>query len=202
MLHWLLHIIRSLRYEGIGILMFLESIILPLPGELFMGFGGFLSGRRVMTFLGVVIAGTIGEVLGALPWYYIGLKFGAGGGLDDWVKKHGRWLLLSPQKIKRANEHFEKRGPWTVVIGRLTPGIHSMIGLPAGVGKMPFLPFLFYTFIGTIIWVVAFTYIGLLLGSHYQVVSKYLGPVSLVVLAGAVIGVVIWWRRQNRRKRR
>jgi membrane protein DedA with SNARE-associated domain len=201
MIQTFLHFIRAFRYEGIGILMFLESIILPLPGELFMAFGGFLSGRGTMTFLGIVLAGTAGELLGALPWYYAGLRYGAGG-LDDWVKKHGRWLLLSPEKLRRTYNHFEKRGNITVIIGRLTPGIHSMIGLPAGVGKMPLLPFLFYTLVGTLIWVVAFTWAGLLLGRHYRVVSKYLGPIGIVVLVIATIGVVIWWRRQSRRRRR
>ncbi len=197
MTHWLVATIGHLGYLGIGILMFLENIILPLPSELIMPLSGFVASRGRLDFGGVLAAGFIGEFVGAFPWYFLGRSMGRGH-LRDWLDRHGKWLLLRRKERERAREWFEGKGRFAVLLGRLAPGVHSLIGLPAGVARMGLLPFMAYSAVGVAAWVAGLGWAGFLLGGHYRVLAKFLKPAAYV--AGVlVLAALVWWvvrRRQ------
>jgi membrane protein DedA with SNARE-associated domain len=109
---------------GIALLMFAENVFPPIPSELIMPLAGFSAARGERNLLIVIIAGSIGSLLGALLWYYIGQKIGAER-LERWATKHGRWLTLSPKEVEQACAWFNRHGGKAVFIGRLIPGTFS-----------------------------------------------------------------------------
>jgi len=148
-----------------------------------------------MQFAPAVVAGVVGTVLGAMLWYWIG-QVVSERRLMRWADRYGKWLALSGQDIRRAIAWFNRYGKRAVFLGRLVPGVRTLISLPAGLGRMSFVPFLLYSTAGTLIWTLLLTYAGFLLGENYERVEQYLGPVSKLVLAGLAIALGVWlWRR-------
>jgi membrane protein DedA with SNARE-associated domain len=190
MLDWITHIIQTLSYPGITLLMFLENVFPPLPSELIMPLAGYVASRGGLATVGVILAGTLGSILGALPPYYLGLRLGEER-LCEWADRHGRWLALSGHDIERAKQWFDRHGAAAVLIGRLVPGIRSVISLPAGVDRMPLPLFLAYTTVGAGAWTALLTGAGHVLGTHYQIVDRFLGALSTAVIAGIVLAFAV-----------
>lgn len=200
MVEWITKTMTELGYVGIGLLMFAENLFPPIPSELIMPLAGFTVAKGDMNFLLAVLAGVVGTVIGALPWYYIG-KFVNEERLKSLADKYGKWLTISSRDIEKADSWFDKHAGMAVFICRLVPGVRTLISLPAGMSGMPMVPFLIYTTVGTTIWVAFLTYAGYALGNNYHLVDEYLGPVSKIVLATLVIWFAIWVvRRIMRRK--
>jgi len=199
MAQWITNIMNSLGYWGIGLLMFLENIFPPIPSELIMPLAGFTVAQGKLNFALVVLAGAVGTVLGALPWYLAGQILGEQR-LKSWADKYGRWLTISSKDIERSKRWFDRHGGRAVFICRLVPGVRTLISLPAGISRMPLLPFLVYSTLGTFLWVGLLTYAGYALGDNYEQVEKYLAPVSKIVLATLVISFIIWFVRRNMRR--
>ncbi len=192
---------ESLGYVGIVALMFLENIFPPIPSELIMPLAGFTSAQGKLTFIGVVLAGMLGSVLGALPLYYLGRLLGEER-LKELADRYGRWLTVSSDEIEKADRWFDRHGHKAVFFGRLIPGVRSLISIPAGISGMNLLTFLLYSALGTGIWAAVLAYLGRLLGENYDKVNTYLGPVAYVVLGGLVIVGAAWvWYRKQRRGR-
>ncbi|WYL92728.1 MAG: DedA family protein [Gloeotrichia echinulata IR180] len=206
MLEWITNTINSLGYWGIALLMFLENLFPPIPSELIMPLAGFTAspyqpGGAKLNIIGVFIAGVLGSVLGALIWYYPGKLLGEQR-LKDLADKHGKWLAISSRDIAKAKRWFDTQGNKAVFIGRLVPGIRTLISVPAGISNMHLLPFLFYTTLGSAAWVGLLTYSGYFLGSKYEVVDEYLAPVSKIVLGGLVLAFAVWVFRRRRKQTR
>ncbi|MEO7718551.1 MAG: DedA family protein [Capsulimonas sp.] len=197
MLNFITQIMNSLGYLGVVLLMILENVFPPLPSELIMPLAGFVSTQGKLSFAGVAIAGMTGSVLGALPFYYLGKALGTER-LKAWADKHGKWLALSGDDIGKADQWFDQHGDKTVLIGRLVPGIRSLVSIPAGVSGMPLPKFLLYSAIGTGVWATALAYAGVLLGKNYSKVEQYIEPVSWVVMGALVLafGVTVIRRRK------
>lgn len=192
-------IMTSLGYWGIGLLMLLENIFPPIPSELIMPLAGFTvhqcqAGQipaPCMQFVPAVAAGVIGTILGALPWYYLGIYLGEDR-LKNWLNRYGKWLGISGAEIDKTQQWFYRHGNKAVFFGRFVPGIRTLISLPGGFSKMRFSQFLIYSTLGTIGWVLLLTYAGYALGSNYDSVDKYLAPVSKIVLGLVAVGFVAW----------
>lgn len=199
MVEWITNTMESLGYLGIGLLMFLENLFPPIPSELIMPLAGFTVAKGDMQLIPAIVAGVVGTVLGAFPWYYGGKFFGESR-LKQLADRYGKWITVSGADIDKANNWFKRHGGKAVFLGRLVPGVRTLISLPAGLNDMPFLPFVLYSTIGTILWVSLLTYAGYLLGDNYELVEKYLGPVSKIVLLSLIIGFGIWVARRNLRK--
>lgn len=199
MTEWITQTMTSLGYLGIGLLMFLENLFPPIPSELIMPLAGFTIAQGKMSFIPAVLAGIIGTMLGALPWYYVG-KFVGERRLRRLVDRHGKWLTLSGKDIDKANRWFNRHGAKTVLFCRLIPGVRTLISLPAGINRMPITLFLLYSTVGTALWVSLLTALGYFLGSNYSLVELYLAPVSKVVLLGLLIAFVAWIIQRRRRK--
>lgn len=191
MLDWITNTITALNYWGIALLMFLENIIPPIPSELIMPLAGFTVFQGKLTFWGVVVAGTVGSLLGALPWYYVSRRLGETK-LKAWIDRYGHWLKLTNEDINKSQIWFRKYGSIIVLFGRLIPGIRTFISIPAGLQKMPWFEFLGYSLIGSLCWNLLLTYAGFVLGQNYGLVEKFLGPVAAVVLVGVALFLIVW----------
>lgn len=197
MLEWITNTMNSLGYLGIGLLMFLENLFPPIPSELIMPLAGFTVAQGKMQFAPVVVAGVVGTVLGALPWYYAGKLLGEER-LKSLANRYGKWLGISAKDIGKARSWFNKHGNKAVFFGRLVPGVRTLISIPAGMSSMPLVPFLLYSTLGTLLWVGLLTYSGYALGNNYYVVEEYIGPVSKIVLVALIVAFVVWViRRKN-----
>ena len=164
-------------YAGIFLLMFVENLFPPIPSELIMPLAGFVAARGELDPLLAVLAGTMGSIVGALPWYYAGVLFGEQR-LKRMADKYGRWLTVSANDIERTAEWFRRYGRRAVFFGRLIPAIRTLISLPAGLTRMPLLPFLAYSTVGSLIWTGLLVAAGYMLESQYTVVADYVDPVS------------------------
>lgn len=198
MLESIINTINSLGYVGIALLMALENIVPPIPSEVIMPLAGFAVTQGKLKFIYVVLAGTIGSVLGATPWYFLGKSWGLVR-TQKIADRYGKWLTLSGEDVVKANLWFNKRGYVATAIGRLVPGIRTYISIPAGISKMALIPFLLYSTAGSIVWVSLLTYAGYLLGENYQQVGEYLKPISMIVLIG-IIAISIYWIFKRRKK--
>ena len=199
MLDWIKNMMTTLGYPGVTFLMFLENIFPPLPSELIMPLAGFATTDGQLSLIGVSIAGTLGSVLGALPLYALGRWVGKDR-LVQWADRYGKWLTVSGDDICRADDWLTRHGTKAVFFCRLVPGIRSLISIPAGMSTMNVAQFLLYTALGAGIWTAALAYGGRALGNNYELIDRYLGPLSYVVLGGLVLGAAIWvWQRRRDR---
>lgn len=181
-----MEVISSLGYFGIIVLMFIENVFPPIPSELIIPLAGFMVSKGELDFIGVVAAGTIGSVLGALPLYYIGRKIKKER-IRKWTSKYGRWLALSCDDIDRAQNWFARYGGWTVFFCRLVPGIRSVISIPAGIEKMNLLSFLLWSAAGMALWTTVLTAAGYILRSNFEKLEEYLDPVVYFIIGGLIM---------------
>jgi len=192
-------VIGSAGYPGIALLMLLENILPPLPSELIMPMAGFVAANGQLTLVGVIIAGTLGSVAGALPWYYLGKVLGHER-LKQWAGRHGRWLTLEPQDVDRAAGWFEKHCGKAVFLGRLVPALRTLISVPAGLFGMSLGRFLTYTLLGSALWSSALAFAGYSLRDNYEQVEHWLNPATNAIVAGIVLVYlyrVVTWRRDR-----
>ena len=197
MLEWIQNTMTSLGYPGVALLMFLENVFPPIPSELIMPLAGFTAGRGDLSFVGVVLAGALGSLLGQLPLYYLGRWVGEDK-LVAWADRYGKWLTVSGNDIKKADDWFDKHGHKTVFFARLVPGLRSLISIPAGLSEMQLPTFLIYSALGTGLWALLLAALGGLLGENYEAVDTYLGPVAFVVLGGLAVWALVWVVRRRR----
>ena len=186
MFDWITGWLQGSGYFGVFALMLIENVFPPIPSELIMPLAGYMSAQGQLSLGGVLIAGTIGTVLGALFWYWIGLKIGTER-LRRFAGNHGHWLTLDEQEVDRAVAWFDRYGWWAVFFGRMVPAVRTLISVPAGLAEMRMLPFLVVTTLGSVLWVGLLTGAGYLLGSQFRTVGQWVNPVSNVIVAGLVL---------------
>lgn len=193
---WVTSVVESLGYIGVAGLIALENLIPPIPSELILPLAGFLAGQGRFWLPAVVLAATIGSVVGALILYGLGVWLGEER-LRGVVARVGRFLTLQVADVDRADRWFDRHGGKAVLIGRLVPVVRSVVSIPAGLRRMPLGRFLLYTALGSAIWNSVLIGLGWMLGERWNQVShysRYLEYGVLVTLLTAVVWVV--WRRR------
>lgn len=195
----ILQIISTSGYIGILVLMILESAVMPVPSEVVMPFAGYLAWAGQFDIWLVTLAGTVGNLIGSLLAYVIGLFFGR-----KFILKYGKYVLLKEKYLLLTEKWFKKYGDKAIFFSRLLPVVRTVISLPAGIGRMNFNKFIVYTFIGSIPWNFALTYAGFWLGKNWEGVVGYTHKISIIVIL-VLFSVLAWhiWshRRNNRRER-
>lgn len=131
--------------------MFAENVFPPIPSELIMPAAGFSAARGDLNILLIIVAGTFGSVLGALPLYYLGTLFNKER-LMVFTERYGKYVFIKSEDVLSSNAWFDKHGKKVVFFGRMVPGIRSLISIPAGMNKMPIASFLVLTALGSSIW--------------------------------------------------
>ncbi|UPQ82698.1 DedA family protein [Pseudomonas knackmussii] len=184
----IVEVVSAFGYLGVFLLMLLENIFPPIPSELIMPLAGFVAARGDLNFIGVILVGTAGSVVGALPWYYAGAKLGQER-MKRLAKRWGHWLTLSPEDVDKASNWFDRHGKGAVFFGRLIPAVRTLISVPAGIAGMSMTKFLIYSTLGSLIWTALLALAGFVLESQYEKVSQYLDPVS----TGVVVLMVLYY---------
>ncbi|MFA5034866.1 MAG: DedA family protein [Candidatus Margulisiibacteriota bacterium] len=187
LLHFVTGTISQIGYAGTFILMTLESACIPIPSELIMPFSGYLVSTGKMTLFGATMMGALGNLLGAVLTYAIGFYGGR-----PFVLKYGKYFFIKEKEVHHAEKFFAKHGDFAVFIARNLPVIRTFISLPAGVAEMPFLKFSLYSFLGSIPWCFALTYLGYLLGSNWLVIRKY-GDIIDILVGLVILAFVARW---------
>ncbi|MBI3626881.1 DedA family protein [Candidatus Uhrbacteria bacterium] len=187
-------VIAATGHAGVFVLMLVESAGIPIPSEVIMPFAGFLTATSRLNFWLVVLTGTSGNLAGSWLAYYIGLKGGR-----PFIVRFGRYFFLSQHDLDRAESWFAKRGEITVLVGRLLPVIRTYISFPAGIAKMDFKKFSFYTLAGVFPWCLLFMWLGIKLQNNWVLIHTKLAALDKVILVLIifVVGLYIWWRRRK-----
>ena len=187
--------ISNYGYGGIMLLMALESACMPVPSEIVMPFAGYLVARDgVMSLLGITIAGSLGCTIGSIAAYVFG--FYAGRPL---ILRYGKYILVREKHLITAEEWFEKWGDKATFIARLLPVIRTVISLPAGIAKMNFKKFVFYSFVGSVPWTFMLAYVGYVLGSEWESIKGVFRELDIIVVV-AVLAVVVYYVYRVKRK--
>ena len=190
MFEFITSLLASMGSLGVATLMLLENVFPPIPSEVIMPFAGYLAANGDLPFVSVVIAGTIGSVAGAFLWYWIG-TLASEARLRRLIARHGRWLTISEQDLDRSLTWFRRNGGKAVFLGRMVPGVRTLISVPAGMTGMPLLPFLLYTGLGSLLWTAALTILGYLLEAQFAKVGTWINPVTNVLLGGVLV-LYVW----------
>ena len=190
MFEWITDLVARGGYLLFGWLMFVETVFPPIPSEVIVPLAGFLSAEGQFSLPLVILFGTTGATLGAVFWYWVGWRVGERR-LKKFVRKHGYWMTMTPRDVDEASAWFRRHGLWAVFLCRMLPGPRSMISVPAGIARMPFLPFILATAIGTALWTSFLAILGYVLQSQYDRVAGWIDPILYVMVALGV-GYYLW----------
>lgn len=200
---WVTDIMEQFGYFGIFLMMALENLFPPIPSEIVLPFGGFLTTYTDLTVVGVVFTATLGSVIGAMILYCIGLLIDVAR-LEKIVERYGKILRIKKEDIHKADAWFDKYGYWTVFFCRMVPLIRSLISIPAGMSNMNFSIFMLLTTIGTLIWNLILISIGVALGENWESILGFMDVYSNIVYAGLIVGgliaVYLYMRMRKGRK--
>jgi membrane protein DedA with SNARE-associated domain len=188
---WISEVMEAYGYVGIFLLIALENLFPPIPSEVILTFGGFMTTTSELTIIGVILAATIGSVAGAVCLYGVGRVLSVER-LEQIILRFGRILRLTPEDIRKADKWFDKYGVWAVFFGRLIPLIRSLISIPAGSAGMNFTTFLLLTTIGSLIWNTTLVYVGAAVGASWDTIVHYMDIYSNVVYLLLIIAVAVF----------
>lgn len=186
MTEWITDLIEKTGYPAIAFLMFLENLFPPLPSEVIMPMAGFTATRGELHIVGVLVAGTLGTVAGALFWFGVARWLGEDR-LKQLADRYGRWVTLHPREIDRIDDWFDRHSRWAVPIGHLVPGIRTLISIPAGLFGMKLPTFVLLTTLGAGAWTSALGLAGYILGAQFDSVERWMGPVSTAIMGAIAI---------------
>lgn len=188
---WIIRLVDWAGYWGVALLMLLETVFPPVPSEVIMTVAGVSASRGNMTLTGTIAAGTAGAMLGNWFWYWLAIKFGEAR-MHVFIDKYSRWLTLDWEEVERGERLFERYGSTIVLVARMIPTLRSLISIPAGLFGMSLRRFLVFSTIGTAGWSAALAGAGYFLGSQFDDIEKWLGPLSTLVIVAIVVTYV--WR--------
>lgn len=182
-----IEILNSYGYFGIGLLILIENLFPPIPSELILTFGGFMTINTNMTVLGVIIVSTIGSLLGAILLYYLGKTLNRERLIKIVKSKYGKLLKIKPNDIELADKWFDTKGNKTVFFCRFIPVVRSLISIPAGMSDMSLLKFIIYTTFGSLIWNTLLICIGAFAGDKKDYFLNIIDGVSYIILLIIVV---------------
>jgi len=191
--------IANLSYGGIIFLMALESACIPIPSEVIMPASGYLAWKGTLDLVGVVLAGSLGSMLGSLAAYYAGLKLGR-----PFIARYGKYIFMKTEDLELAERWFARYGGRATFIARMVPVVRTFISLPAGIGKMELKRFTLYSFVGSLPWCAFLAVFGYLLEDSWRKIFDEWGHyVDLAVVIGVLVlaGYLIYRHRRRGRAR-
>lgn len=181
---WITELINNYGYFAIVALIAVENIFPPIPSEVILTFGGFLTTYTYMTPWLVILWSTVGSVIGAIVLYFLGKLLPP----ERW----GKLLRFKPEEVAGAQEWFLRRGQASVLLCRCVPIMRSLISIPAGMTRMNMVKFLILTTIGSTIWNTLLVLLGAGAGSSWTLIVEYLGVYSWVVAAVLSLALAVF----------
>jgi membrane protein DedA with SNARE-associated domain len=187
---WVTSVVETLGYGGVAFLVALENLFPPTPSEVVLPLAGFVAAGGGASVVGMIIAATIGSMVGAYVLYGIAAAIGPIR-LRALVVRYGRWFGLDEADMDKTEEWFDRRANLAVLLCRCVPLMRSLISIPAGFRRMPLLPFSLFTLVGSLVWNVLLIGAGYLLGEQWHQVEEPLELFQRLVLA--VIALALAW---------
>ena len=202
---WIIEIMNQFGYLGIFLLIAIENIFPPIPSEVILLFGGFMTTSTELSVVGVIIAATLGSLLGAIVLYFVGKILNKERLKKIVSGKIGKVLRLKASDIEKADHWFDTKGNKTVFFCRFIPIVRSLISIPAGMSEMPTPKFLVYTIAGSLIWNSVLTIIGAKVGDNWESILgifdnfSHIVLIILVVLFVLIVGI-FYYKRLHKKK--
>lgn len=190
--NFIINMMNKYGYFGILFLITVENIFPPIPSEVILTLGGFMTSQETctMSLFGVIMFSTLGSILGAVILYYIGYILN----IDRLIKlcdsRLGKVLCLKKEDINKSYDKFNEKGNLTVLYSRFVPILRSLISIPAGMNKMKFGLFMIYTSIGSLIWNIVLCSLGKLVGENYMMVANVFSKYSKIIWYGLIMWIV------------
>lgn len=197
----IINIMNQCGYIGVFLLIAIENMFPPIPSEVILLFGGFMTTYSSMSIFGVTLAATFGSILGAIILYYVGKILNKERLKKIVSGKVGLVLRLKPSDIDNADNWFDTKGNKTVFFCRFIPLVRSLISIPAGMSEMDMKKFILYTFCGSICWNFVLTFVGSKVGQNWTKIVKVLDTyshVSIVILILIFIGFIFMFYRKKK----
>ena len=185
---WVQDVIEQLGYLGVALLVVAENVFPPIPSEIVLPFAGFVARRGSDSVVIMILAATVGSVAGALIMYWIAAVIGDDR-LHAFTRKFGKWVQIRESDLTKAEEWFDRHAMAAVLVGRCVPLIRSVVSIPAGFRRMKLVPYMLYTFLGSLVWNIALVGAGALLGDNWERVGSYVGVFQWAVIALVVVAV-------------
>ena len=212
--NWVQDVINQFGYLGVALLVVIENVFPPIPSEIVLPFAGFVAQQGASavntsadaaqsdtTVVGMMIAATVGSVVGALILYFVSAAIGPER-LRQFVERFGKWFGVKSSDLVRAEEWFDRRSSAAVLVGRCVPLIRSIVSIPAGFRRMKLTSFVVLTAIGSAVWNIALIGAGAVLGDQWERVGEYVGVFQWLVIAAVLLLLVrfVVSRLKNRRQ--
>ena len=189
---WVQDVINQFGYFGVALLVIIENVFPPIPSEIVLPFAGFVAqqgssaAQSDTSVIGMMIAATIGSVVGALILYFVSAAIGPDR-LRAFVEKFGKWFGVKSSDLVRAEAWFDRRSFVSVLVGRCVPLIRSIVSIPAGFRRMKLSSFVVLTAIGSAVWNIALIGAGAVLKDQWDVVGDYVGVFQWVVVVAIIV---------------
>ncbi|MCM3659160.1 DedA family protein [Agromyces mediolanus] len=191
-------VLNALGDVGVGVLVFLEVLVPPIPSEVILPFAGYLSQAGELNLGWLIVWSTVASLVGALVLYWLGAAIG--------LERAVRWIawtrLVSLSDLERGADWFHRFGKWSVLVGRLIPGVRSLISLPAGADRMPLVVFSLFTVLGSGLWNTLLIGVGAALGTQHHLLEGWLEYLDLVVYSAIAVALAVLIVRRIREARR
>ncbi|HWL45578.1 MAG TPA: DedA family protein [Ilumatobacter sp.] len=185
---WVVDVIEKIGYVGVALLVALENLFPPIPSEIVLPFAGFHASDGHSTLWGMIVAATIGSVVGAWILYGVAAAIGPER-THRFVERFGKWFRLTPDDIAKSERWFDRHASLSVLVCRCIPLVRSLISIPAGLRRMHFGVFTLYTTIGSAVWNFALIFAGYKLRNNWHDVEPVLEKVQYVVIAAIVLAL-------------
>lgn len=199
--NWIINFMEQFGYLGTFLMILLENVFPPIPSEVILTFGGFMTTNTDMTVIGVVTSATAGSVAGAAILYGIGRLLNVNK-LEKIISRFGNILRVKVSDIQKANSWFARYGYKAIFFCRMIPLVRSLISIPAGMANMKFNLFLLYTTAGTLIWNIVLVSAGAMLGESWQSVLDFMNVYSSITytILGLtfVVFCALWFLKRKR----
>lgn len=200
----IIQMINQFGYIGIIVLIALENIFPPIPSEVILTFGGFLTTYTKLNIWGVIFAATIGSVIGAVVLYFAGRLLNRERLLKFIEGKPGKWLRFKREDVELTLDWFSKKGTKAVFLCRCIPILRSLISIPAGMSGMAMGPFMAMTAAGTIVWNIVLVHLGAFAGASWGIITKYMDTYknwTVLIFAALVMAGAVIFLKKRRKKR-
>lgn len=181
------HLIVHFKYVGLFLLLGLGLIGLPVPDETLMFFAGYLIFRKKLVFLTTVITIMLGSLTGMSVSFFVGRRLGY-----PFLKKHGKKIYLSVDRLAKVECWFNRFGKWTVSAGYFIPGVRQLTAISAGISQWSYWTFLLFASLGSLAWVLTFLSLGIFFGDDWHILARHYHQAATIGLAIVMIGIGLW----------
>ena len=199
-LNFIQHAYNVMQWPGVIALMAIESACIPIPSEIIMPLAGWMliKGQSLPIAFNLLagIFGALGCTIGSIIAYWVGIKGGR-----PFLNKYGKYILITPHDLDRADQWIQKNGEWAIFTTRLMPVVRTFISLFGGISKMSVVKFLVYTFVGSFIWCTSLSFAGYLLGENWEKIRTVMRPFDPVIVAIFIILVGFYMYRHIKHSR-